>query len=154
MKNLFLDVLTETASQALCRDAKCAAVIVSEGGEVIGRGYNGPPLDKEENKKCDMVDMLTPKDKPKYDRTCCVHAEWRAIMDACKMNPDKVVGATLYFLRLGPPKPRLTPGRPFCTVCSRLALDVGLLRFALWRGEEFEFYDTKTYNDESYKYFA
>jgi deoxycytidylate deaminase len=39
----------KVAQQALCLKAKCGTVIVS-GNEIIGRGYNAPPLDKEENR--------------------------------------------------------------------------------------------------------
>ncbi len=29
-----------------------------------------------------------------------MHAEWRAILDAQKNNPDKIVGAKLFFVRI------------------------------------------------------
>src|SRR5579864_3731331 len=64
------------AVQAKCLNAKCGTIILKDG-EIIGTGYNAPPLDKEENRMCLKE---TGPGKPKFDRTCCVHAEWRAIM--------------------------------------------------------------------------
>jgi len=43
-------------------------------------------------------------------------------------------------------------GVPFCTVCNRLALQSGVAFFGLWAGEP-EIFDTKSYNDLSYKFY-
>lgn len=46
------------------------------------------------------------------DKTCCIHAEQRAIMDALRKNPDKIAGSRLYFIRLddnGKPTKRDNP---------------------------------------------
>jgi len=69
--------------------------------------------------------------KPKYDKTCCVHAEWNAILDACKANPGKLEGSTLYFMRIDEEGGFTDAGEPFCTVCSRLALQAGVAYFEL-----------------------
>jgi len=90
--------------------------------------------------------------KPKYDLTCCVHAEWRAIVDALRKHHGEIKDATLYYVRLdeeGNPK---RSGDPFCTVCSRLALDAGIAFFALWHEIGIVLYNTKDYNERSYIY--
>mgnify|MGYP001596575954 FL=1 len=136
------------ARKALCSRAKCGTVIVKDG-EIIGTGYNAPPLDKEEN--CMCREELVPG-KPKYDRTCCMHAEWRAIMDALKRNPKKLSGAVLYFTRVDEDGNIKKSGKPYCTVCSRMALDARISTFVLWHDEGICEYPTDEYNRLSYQY--
>ena len=138
----------KTAVRALCLNAKCGAVIVKDN-EIIGEGYNAPPLDDEENRMCDKEII---NNKPNYDKTCCVHAEWRAITDALKRNPEKIFGAKLYFTRVDENGKILQSGQPYCTVCSRLALDAGIAKFVLWHENGICEYDTKEYNQLSYDY--
>ncbi|MFA4954556.1 MAG: hypothetical protein WC641_04545 [Patescibacteria group bacterium] len=144
----WMSAAAEVACKALCQRAKCGTVIVSEG-IIIGAGYNAPPLDKEENRKCG-------KDfgpgRPKFDRTCCMHAEWRAILDASKRNPQKLPGAKLYFTRVDEKGEIKKSGQPYCTVCSRLALDVGIDKFVLWHTEGVVEYPTGEYDQLSYEY--
>ncbi len=136
------------ARRARCLRAKCGTVIVNDG-VIIGEGYNAPPLDREEHRIC----METfPVGKPKYDRTCCIHAEWRAILDASRRHPAKLAGATLYFARLGDDGAMAFSGQPFCTVCSRLALDTGIAEFVLWHEQGITAYETGDYNRRSYAY--
>ncbi len=47
----WMNKAAEIAGKALCFEAKCGAVIVRDG-EIIGEGYNAPPLDKEKNRMC------------------------------------------------------------------------------------------------------
>lgn len=144
----WMNKAAEVAKKALCRRAKCGTVIVKDGA-IIGSGYNAPPLDKEANRVCD--EEFGPG-KPKYDRTCCMHAEWRAIADALKNNPEKIVGSKLYFLRVDDKGRILKSGRPYCTVCSRLALDSGVAFFLLWHESGIAEYQTDEYNRLSYEY--
>jgi deoxycytidylate deaminase len=139
------------AASALCFRAKCGSIIVALDGNVIGEGYNAPPLEDENQRTCDKVWDITIK--PKYDTTCCVHAEWNAILDACKMHPDKISGSTLYFMRIDEKGGFTDSGKPYCTVCSRLALQSGIEYFSLWNGGEDRF-STKDYNLASYSYFS
>ncbi|OGC38421.1 hypothetical protein A3K42_00250 [candidate division WWE3 bacterium RBG_13_37_7] len=136
----------KVAERALCYKAKCGAIIV-KNGEIIGKGYNAPPLDKEENRMCDKE--IGPG-KPKYDKTCCIHAEWRVIIDALKNNPEKLKGSTLYFTRIG--EEVKVWGKPFCTVCSRLILDVGIAEVVLPQEEGLCLYEAGEYNNVSYQY--
>lgn len=138
--------LIETAKKATCTRSKCGSIIIS-GNEVIGVGYNSQP--------CDTVmscfkDTLAPTFKS--DKTCCVHAEQRAIMQALKNNPDKIVGSTLLFIRLDENDNPKRSGSPYCTICSKMALDAGIKYFTLWHKEGWTAYETNYYNQESFKY--
>jgi deoxycytidylate deaminase len=157
----WMNEAANVAERAMCLKAKCGTVIVKparpddgsgrSGGdnEVIGEGYNAPPLDKEENRMCDKE--FGPG-KPKYDKTCCMHAEWRAIMDAFRRNPEKLTGSKLYFTRVDENGDILKSGKPLCTVCSRMALDAGIEKFVLWHEEGIREYPTDEYNRLSYEY--
>jgi deoxycytidylate deaminase len=136
------------AGHALCLRAKCGAVIVKDG-EIIGRGYNAPPLDKEENRMCDKE---TGSGKPRYDLTCCIHAEWRAIMDALRHHPDKIIGAKLYFCRADDNGNVKFSGQPYCTGCSRMSLDAGVDQFLLWHEQGIAEYPSHEYDQLSYQY--
>lgn len=76
------------ALQATCERARCGCVIV-ENDEIIGTGFNSPPGEREDQRRCK-------NDKNNYhkkvtDKTCCVHAEQRAIMNALIDAPDKII---------------------------------------------------------------
>ncbi|MFA5172957.1 MAG: deaminase [Candidatus Paceibacterota bacterium] len=144
----WMNKAAEIAKKALCLKAKCGTVIVKDG-EIIGEGYNSPPLDQEENRTCNTEFGLG---KPKYDRTCCMHAEWRAIMDASRQNPEKIKGSKLYFTRVDENGKIKKSGKPYCTVCSRMALDAGIEKFVLWHEEGVCEYPTDEYNRFSYQY--
>lgn len=45
-----------------------------------------------------------------------------------------------------------TAGQPYCTHCSRLALDAGIAEFVLWHNEGIAVYPTDEYNNLSYRY--
>ena len=138
----------KVAEQALCLRDKCGAVVVSSC-EIIGRGYNAPPLDDIENRKCHLD--LVMSQKPKSDRTCCLHAEWRAILEAVKT--DTIIGSTLYFVRVDEEgNLKQSNGVPYCTVCSRLALDTGIAYFGLWTKDGAKMFPTKEYNEISYQF--
>lgn len=132
----------EAARKALCLKAKCGSVVVKDG-RLIGIGYNSPPQNKLEYRKCLDPDR-------KHDS--CVHAEWRAITDALRRNPDKVEGSTIYFTRVDGAGDILKSGNPYCTVCSRLALDVGISTFVLWHDKGVCEYNTEEFNNMSYRY--
>lgn len=136
------------AGKAMCLKARCGTVIVKDG-EVIGEGYNAPPLDAEENRTCDHPKR---SGKPGYDQTCCMHAEWRAIMDALAKNPEKLKDSKLYFTRVDGEGKIIRSGKPYCTVCSRMALDAGIGTFVLWHEEGIREYPTDEYNKLSYEY--
>lgn len=140
---------TEVAKSATCGRSKCGSVIVKDG-EIIGEGFNSPAGNLESQSRCGV-------EKSSYhikvtDKTCCVHAEERAIMDALRRNPEKLPGSTLWFIRLDEDgKPKFS-GRPYCTICSKLALDAGIAEFVLWHEEGITAYPTDEYNDLSYEF--
>lgn len=146
----WVQAATEVAKSATCGRSKCGSVIVKDG-EVVGEGFNSPAGNLESQRRCGV-------EKSSYhtkvtDKTCCVHAEERAIMDALRRHPHKVSGSTLYFIRLDEDgKPKFS-GRPYCTICSKLALDAGIAEFVLWHEEGITAYPTDEYNDLSYKFF-
>ena len=150
MHEQYFEAAREVATHAMCHRAHCGAVIVKDG-KVIGRGYNAPPLEDESQRMCDHEDFNLTK-KVKSDKTCCVHAEWNAIVDALVHNADKMKGSTLYFMRVDEEGNVTDAGEPYCTVCSRLALQSGVKTFALWNDKP-QLFDTKIYNQKSYEFY-
>ena len=86
------------------------------------------------------------------DKTCCIHAEQRAIMDALINNSDKLFGSRLYFIRLDEDDVPSKAGNPYCTICSKMVVDVGIQEFVLWHEKGICVYDSQEYNDLSYAY--
>ena len=139
----------DVAKAATCERSKCGSVIV-QLDQIIGSGFNSPPQDLESQRKCSC-----PKDsyhKKVTDKTCCIHAEQRAMMDALKTNSDKLSGSRLYFTRLDDTGALSRAGKPYCTICSKMALDVGVAEFVLWHDKGVCVYDTKEYNALSTQY--
>ncbi|MEK6809595.1 MAG: hypothetical protein AABY40_02900, partial [Nanoarchaeota archaeon] len=133
----------EIALSSTCGRSRCGSIIVKESS-IIGGGYNSPPKNLESQKRCSCA-----KDsyhKKVTDKTCCIHAEQRAIMDALQHHPDKIAGSRLYFIRLDEQGNKKRSGDPYCTICSKFSLDAGLSEFVLWREEGICVYDTMEYN--------
>jgi deoxycytidylate deaminase len=140
----------QVALQATCLRARCGSVIVKDE-VIIGKGYNSPPLGDENQRMCHIEKDLSKK--PKHDKTCCVHAEWSAILDTCKNNADKISGSTLYFMRLDDADNFTDFGIPFCTTCSRLAMESGVSEFAIWNDESADIYSSAEYNKKTYEFY-
>lgn len=142
----------DAARKATCCRSKCGSAIVSEHGfigmpDVIGTGYNSMP--------CNSVAECFKDSLPsnfKSDKTCCIHAEQRAIMDALAGNADKLPGSTLFFIRLDENDNPKVSGDPYCTICSKMALDVGIKWFCLYQSAGWVAYDTTYYNQLSFQY--
>jgi deoxycytidylate deaminase len=147
-----LEYISKAAIVALdstCKRSRCGSLIVNNN-EIIGSGFNSPPKGLEEQRRCSCS-----KDsyhKKVTDKTCCVHAEQRAIIDALMHNPDKLSGSRLYFIRLNEKGEASKAGKPYCTICSKMALDCGIEEFVLWHEEGVYVYNTEEYNQLSYKY--
>ncbi len=144
----YFNEAAKSAKQSKCQKAKCGAVLVSNG-EIIGRGFNSPA--GGEPNRCN--DEYTIPENNKKDITCCPHAEVRAIHDALKNHPEKVKGSTLYFMRVDANDDNTFAGVPYCTTCSKEALDSGVAHFGLWHQEGIKLYDTQEYNNLSYQFF-
>jgi len=146
----FFEEARKVATRATCNKAHCGAVIVTTNGEIIGRGYNAPPEGDESQRMCDVE--LDKTIKQNNDKTCCVHAEWNAIIDALKHHGKKIEGATLYFMRVDDNNGVTEAGDPYCTVCSRLAMESGIKTFGLWNDGP-QMIDASEYNLKSYEFF-
>ncbi|MEK6900471.1 MAG: hypothetical protein AABX05_05085 [Nanoarchaeota archaeon] len=145
----YLAEAAEAAAFSTCGRSQCGSLIVKNYA-VIGKGYNSPPNSLESQRRCSYI-----KDsyhKKVTDKTCCVHAEQRAIMDALQKNPDKLSGSRLYFIRLDEKGKSSRAGKPYCTICSKMALDSGIAEFVLWHEEGICVYDTVEYNELSFRY--
>ena len=145
----FFSDAIKVALNSTCKRSKCGSVIVKDH-EIIGVGFNSPPQNKENQRKCSYS-------KDSYhrkvtDKTCCIHAEQRAIIDALSKNPDKLNESRLYFIRLDNEDNPSKAGKPYCTICSKMALDVGIKEFVLWHQEGICVYDTEEYNQLSFRY--
>lgn len=145
----WLAAAVSVAKNATCLRSKCGSVIVKDG-EIIGEGYNSPTNEKESQRRCSAS-------KDEYhrkvtDKTCCVHAEQRAIMEALRRNPGKITGSRLCFIRLDEKGIASRAGKPYCTICSKMALDAGISEFVLWHEEGICVYNTEEYNTLSYEY--
>ena len=134
-------------NKSLCVRAKTGSVIVSYG-KMIGAGYNAPPADIKIT-RC-LKDSL-PKNF-KSDRTCCVHAEQRAIKAATKTNSKKLAGSIIYFARLDSTGEIKHAGKPYCTICSKEILDSGIFGVVLLQREGPCLYDSVEYNELSFRH--
>lgn len=145
---IYFNKTIEIARNSTCLRSKCGTVIV-KNGEIIGRGFNSPPGDLESQRRC--LIKKNEYDLKVTDKTCCVHAEQRAIADALdRYNKEKLIDSTLYFARLDLEDNFLYAGDPYCTICSKFVLDAGIAEFALWHEQGICVYDTGEYNDISF----
>lgn len=143
----YLDHAATAAAYACCFRSKCGSVIVKDN-QIIGKGYNSPPLDVK-LEYC-LKDSLPANFKS--DKTCCMHAEQRALFDALQHHPDQLSGSRLYFIRLDDKGEKKKAGDPYCTICSKFTLDSGVAEFVLWREEGICVYDTVEYNELSFRF--
>jgi deoxycytidylate deaminase len=145
----YIEKAVQIALGSTCDRARCGCVIVKEDN-IIGKGFNSPPQNKIEQKRCSV--SKDTYDKKVTDKTCCVHAEQRAIVDALKTDPRELDGSRLYFIRLGEDHKPQRAGKPYCTICSKMALDVGIAEFVLWHDQGVCVYNTDEYNVLSCRY--
>jgi len=145
----FINEAVTIAKNSTCQRSKCGAIIVYRG-EVIGRGFNSPAKNLETQRRCDL--KKNSYNKKVTDKTCCVHAEQRAMIDALKNSSKKLIGAELYFIRLDENQNKSVSEKPYCTICSKMALDIGIKKFILLHNQGICSYDTEEYNKLSYNY--
>jgi len=145
----FIHAAEELAKKSTCERSKCGSVIVKDN-TIIGQGYNSPAKNLESQRRC--KNNKEDYHKKVTDKTCCIHAEQRAIMDALTKNPEKLKDSKLYFIRLNKENLKEPAGNPYCTICSKMALDVGIKEFILLHKEGEKSYNTEEYNSISYNY--
>ena len=143
----FMNIAAEIAMNSLCLRARCGSIVVKDD-EIIGKGFNSPPKNKK-LESC-LKDFLP--ENFKSDKTCCIHAEQRAIMDALKNNSNKIQESRIYFIRLDENGEKSYAGKPYCTICSKMALDSGISEFVLWHKEGICVYDIDEYNELSFSF--
>jgi len=143
----YIDDAAEIALNSPCLRSKCGSVIV-KNNKIIGRGANVPP-NKKPLEKC-IKDSLPANFKS--EKHCCVHAEQIAIMDALEKNPAELAGSTLYFIRLDTNGNKTEAGKPYCTICSKMALYAKISEFVLRHKEGICVYDTEEYNKLSFQF--
>ncbi len=149
----------ENFKNSVCKRHRCVAVIRKAADltyldtdtyyNIAGMGYNSPPRNLESQRRC-----LEDKSKlhPKVtDKTCCVHAEQRAIIDTLSRNAAALEGARMFFARMDEKGKMLMSGEPYCTICSKMALDVGIKEWVLWHPDGIKEYDAEEYNQLSYQ---
>ena len=139
----------EVAKQATCERSKCGCVIVKDW-KIIGQWFNSPAKDLESQRRCTC-------DKKSYDfkvtdKTCCIHAEQRAMFDALRHHPDKIIDSELFFIRLDSDWNMSKSWDPYCTICSKMSLDLWVKYFYLRHEKWITCYDTQEYNTLSYQY--
>lgn len=145
----YMKVASIIAQQATCERSKCGSIIVKDW-IIIWKWYNSPAKNLESQRRCSC-------DKNSYhkkvtDKTCCIHAEQRALFDALRNNPNKIEWATLYFIRLNKENQPSKAWKPYCTICSKMALELWIKEFVLYHEEGITAYDTEEYNSLSYQY--
>jgi len=145
----FIDEAAKIALKSACKRAKCGSIIVKDN-QIIGQGYNSPPNELESQRRC--KNNKEEYHKKVTDKTCCIHAEQRAIIDALKNNPTKIQGSKLFFIRLNDKNEKEPAGNPYCTICSKIALDVGIKHFILLHESGLKEYPADEYNALSYNY--
>jgi len=141
----YFEIAKTAALASPCYRSKCGAAIVSDG-TVIGRGFNSP-LGNQRLEKC-LKDDLPPNFNS--DKTCCVHAEQRALKDALIMNRFKLKNSIIYFARLDLDNNFIPAEKPYCTICSKDALDSGVKEWVLWHDFGIVSYDSLEYNEISF----
>jgi len=145
---IWFNKTAEVASRSLCRRALCGSIIVKDG-EVLAEGFNSPPQNKDEYRTC-----LNEYDIPagfRHDRTCCIHAEQRAIENARKKGVD-IVGSRIYFVAVDRDGKMINATDMKCTICSRAVLDAGIAEFAFYTAEGVRIYEPAEVNELSYQY--
>ena len=85
----YMQEAVQVAKNATCARSRCGAVIAKDG-KIIGSGFNSPPRNLEGQRRCQNKKSIY--NKKVTDKTCCIHAEQRAIFDALKTNPEKIRG--------------------------------------------------------------
>ena len=124
------------ARRSPCAKSKRGVIIVNNG-DIVGRGFNGPPRGIE----CE----------PDVCMSVCshyaVHAEQNAILDALT-NGRPLQGATMYHIKVkeGAAKPS---ERPDCGQCSKISIQAGVAELVLWHPDGYAAYTTREFFDAS-----
>lgn len=144
----WFDEAAKVAKNSTCLRAHCGAVIVKEG-KIIATGFNSPPQNNPEFRTC-LNEYEIPSGF-RHDRTCCIHAEQRAIQDALKQG-GAMSGSIIYFINIDDSGNKIKAKDLKCTICSRAVLDAGIAEFALYCEDGVRIYTTDEFDRLSYQY--
>lgn len=142
----WLQAAGNAARHSACLRRKCGSVLVSEGGEIYAEDVNKLPRGAEVH--CNPYQL---GQGFKSDKACCVHAEQRSILQALQKG-QKVEGSTMVFASVDDAGNRLQSGRPYCTICSKMALESGVKYWILEHAEGITRYEALEYNKLSFEY--
>lgn len=148
----YIEEAKNEAQKAVCTRAKCGAVITKDD-KIIGRGFNSPPGDDKKELRCEI--KKNEYDQKVTDKTCCMHAEQRAIMDALRNHPNKLNRAKLYFVRFysdGQKRSLEVENQLYCTICTKMMFDVGIAEFILLHQKGVCVYAADEYVGRSFNY--
>jgi deoxycytidylate deaminase len=133
-----MQLAAQYAAKSRCSRAQCGAVIVADD-RIISYGFNSPPKNNPRHATCDRT--VPSSKKPKSDR----------IIEA-RVSGYPLSDAILFFVRIDENGQIKRSGRPYCTVCSRLALDNDIGYWALYHEDGIRIYNSVDYNRESILY--
>lgn len=142
----FFDKAAEMAKKSLCHRARCGAIIV-KNGVMVAEGFNAPPQNSDERRTC-----LNEYEIPggfRHDRTCCIHAEQRAALNAAKQGKD-LTGGRVYFVFLDEAGRKIKVSDIKCTICSRVILDAGVSEWAVYAPDGVRIYGVAEFDAFSY----
>jgi deoxycytidylate deaminase len=148
----YLGEAIKEARKSTCLRRKCGSIIVDIRGNIIGRGFNSPAGNLESQRRCSY-------DKSEYDekvtdKTCCIHAEQNAFFDALSKTGKRKLEnyPVLYFAEVDSEGNLIPAGEPYCTICSKSALEVGISGWVLQHESGLYYYDSEEYNDKSFNF--
>ncbi len=144
----FLDEAAAVAKTGTCERSLCGSTVGIHSGFIWGAGSAGQPFGA-----CEPCWKKTLAPGFKSDKTCCTHAETRAILQAMRNGYDlSTPGVSIYFQRLSDEGEPKFSGQPYCTICSKLAFETGITSFVLSHSFGIIAYPTGLYNSLSYEY--
>lgn len=142
----FIDLAAAVALQSTCARKRCGSIIVVNE-TVVGSGFNSPPPDTPH--RCLTVKASLAH--PRADRTCCVHAEQRALFCFADWPTWPNQKPRLYFARLDDAGKLAPSGHPYCTACSRLALDRGIHEWVMLTTEGIRVWPAALFDELSHQ---
>jgi deoxycytidylate deaminase len=146
---LWLERAAEIARNSRCCRRRCGSILISPAGDILATGENGlPGAPGQSAVHCQPYALSSAF---KSDKSCCIHAEQRAVMAALASGKD-LKGSVMIFTSVDENGDRLPSGRPYCTICSKMALDAGVGSWILEHEREIVLYEASAYNRISFEY--
>lgn len=146
----WLEEAAVTARNSTCCRRRCGSVLV-RNGKVLGAAWNGLPGKPGQSKIHCTPYAPHLKTGFKSDKTCCIHAEERLVMEALRDHKN-LAGSIMYFASVDEEGNRLPSGQPSCTICSKMALEGGVESWVLEHESGITLYESAEYNQLSFEY--